>query len=109
MNIQEHQNVMQSRFREAILQKLKPNQREIVERIRSALRGQPLEDVLRRISGGSSTPGATISEEDLVIGVSKLNANLFLGDLKEFIAAIKSPQDGRVSLADTIQLIGSNQ
>ena len=89
-----------------MLQRLKPKEREIAERIRGALRGQPLEEVLRRFSG--STPGkeAFITEEDLVIGVSKLNANLYLNDLKEFIGAVKgiagTAGDNKIPLADTL-------
>lgn len=50
-----------------------------------------------------------ISEEDLVIAISKLNANLYLGDLKEFVSALKQAtgvQDNRLPLAETLQLIG---
>ncbi len=56
--------------------------------MRGALRGQPLEDALRRVSQAASQ--GIISEEDLVIAVSKLNANLYMGDLKEFLNAVKA-------------------
>jgi hypothetical protein len=52
----------------------------------------------------------TITEEDLVIGVSKLNANLYLNDVKEFIMAIKQAtgaQDNKLPLAETLTLIGN--
>ena len=42
---------------------------------------------MRRV--GQSASQGVISEEDLIIAVSKLNANLYLGDLKEFVSALK--------------------
>lgn len=82
---------------------MKPAQKEVAERIRGALRGQPIEDALRRV--GQNAAQGFITEEDLVIAVSKLNANLYLGDLKEFIAAVKSAtgaQDTRLPLMETV-------
>jgi hypothetical protein len=76
----------------------------VTEKIRSALKGQPIEEVLRRLSSG----GKDVTEEDLIIGVSKLNANLYLNDLKDFISVVKSltgSQDNKISLADTMQLL----
>lgn len=80
----------------------------MTERLRGALRGQPLEEALRRVC--QTAQQGVISEEDLVIAVSKLNANLYLGDLKEFVGAIKAATgvtgaDGRLPLAETLQLI----
>ncbi len=89
------------------MQRLKPQQKEVTERLRGALRGQPLEEALRRV--GQSASQGVISEEDLVIAVSKLNANLYLGDLKDFVSALKQAtgvQDNRLPLAETLQLIG---
>ncbi len=46
----------------------------------------------------------------MVIGVSKLNANLYLNDVKEFIMAIKQAtgaQDNKLPLAETLTLIGN--
>ena len=46
----------------------------------------------------------------MVIGVSKLNANLYLNDVKDFIQAIKSAtgtQDNKLPLAETLTLIGN--
>ena len=44
-----------------------------------------------------------------IIGVSKINANLYLNDLKEFVNVVKSiggsSQDNKISLADTLELI----
>jgi len=88
----------------ALLARLKPKDREVTEKIRSALKGQPIEEVLRRLSSG----GKDVTEEDLIIGVSKLNANLYLNDLKDFISVVKSltgSQDNKISLADTMQLL----
>jgi hypothetical protein len=85
---------------------MKPQQREVTERIRGALRGQPLEDALRRVGQGAAQ--GIITEDDLVIAVSKLNANLYLGDLKEFVNAVKAAtgsQDNRLPMAETLQLI----
>ena len=45
-----------------------------------------------------------------MIGVSKLNANLYLNDVKEFIMAIKQAtgsQDNKIPLAETLTLIGN--
>lgn len=45
-----------------------------------------------------------------MIGVSKLNANLYLNDVKDFIMAIKSAtgtQDNKLPLAETLTLIGN--
>ena len=119
MNIQENYGaptpglqLMQGKIRDAIMQKLKPKEREVTERIKTALKGQPIEDVLRRFAGSGAKD---ITEEDLIIGVSKLNANLYLGDLKEFINALKGMARGevgvptgenKISLQDTLQLIG---
>ena len=93
----------QNKLRDGIMQKLKPKEKEIAERIRSALRGQPIEEVLRRFAGNGN---GYITEEDLIIGVSKLNSNLYLGDLKEFINAIKNAtnanQDNKIPLGDTL-------
>ncbi len=94
---------MSGRLRDALLQKMKPAHREITERIRSALRGQRVEDILRRFS--KSGEGNAITEEDLIIGVSKLNANLYLGDLNECIKAIKAAtgsQDNQLPLRETL-------
>lgn len=102
MNIQE--NSLQARLRDSLVHKLKPKEREITEKIKGALKGQPLEEVLRRLGNNNKDPGF-ISEEDLVIGVSKLNANLHMGDLKDFISALKTAtgsHDNKFSLAETI-------
>lgn len=88
MNIQDGGG-MQHRLKEAILHKLRPKEREISERIRGALRGQPIEEVLRRFASDGGKNAQYITEEDLLIGVSKLNANLNLGDLKDFINGVK--------------------
>jgi hypothetical protein len=47
------ENHTMSKLRDSILSKLKPKEREVTERIRSALRGQPLEEVLRRFTQGN--------------------------------------------------------
>ena len=87
---------------------MKPQQREVSERLRSSLKGQPLDEAIRRVSQTANQHGV-ISEEELMIAISKLNANLYLGDLKEFVSAVRAAtgmQDGRLPLAETLQLIG---
>ncbi len=86
---------------------MKPQHREVADRVRSSLKGQPLEEALRRVSQSAAQHGV-ITEEELVIAVSKLNANLYLGDLKEFVGAVRSAtgmHDGRIPLAETLQLL----
>ena len=65
---------------------MRPKDREIVERIRQAVRGQPVEETLRKFSRDNKD---NISDDDLFLGLSKLNANLFTGDVKEFINIMK--------------------
>jgi hypothetical protein len=79
---------------------MKPKEREVTERIRGALKGQPIGEVLRQLNDGAPY----ISENEIVIAVSKLNANLYLGDLREFITALKNAtgaQD-RIPMAETL-------
>ena len=48
----------------------------------------------------------------MVIGVSKLNANVYMGDLKDFISILKGMggekpgSQGKLSIAEVVQLIG---
>lgn len=94
---------LQARVKESLLSKLKPAQRETVDRLRTALRGQPLQDVLSRLTPNNY---GTITEEDMIIGVSKLNANVMLSDLKEAIRAIKGASDnGQINVQETVQLL----
>ena len=50
MLIQDHDNDIMGRLREGLLQRLRPKDREIVERLRQAVRGQPIEEILRKFS-----------------------------------------------------------
>lgn len=87
-----------------LLGRLKPREREVADKVRAALRGQPIEEVLRRLSSG----GKDIEEDDLIIAVSRLNANLYLNDLNEFIGVVKAAtgsQDSKLPLVDTVQLL----
>lgn len=87
-----------------LLGRLKPREREVADKVRAALRGQPIEEVLRRLSSG----GKDIEEDDLIIAVSRLNANMYLNDLKEFIGVVKAAtgsQDSKLPLVDTVQLL----
>lgn len=104
-----HINVNDGYTPNQIVLKLKPQERELVEKVRASLKGQAIEEVLRRFAG----QGSEITDEDILIGVSKLNANLYLADLKEFINIVKSasgnPSDNKISLSDALQLmVGSN-
>lgn len=99
---------IQQKLREGLLQRLRPKDKEIVERIRGAMKGQPLEDVLRRFARDNKDH---ISEDDLLIGVSKINANVYMGDLKDLIGILKAGagSQGKISIAETLQLIGQTQ
>jgi hypothetical protein len=55
------------------------------EKVRGSLKGQAIEEVLRRLAGR----GNEITEEDVLIGGSKLNANLYLSVVKNFVAILK--------------------
>ena len=91
------------KMRESFVQKLKPQQLEVVSRLRAQLHGQGLEDVLRRFARDNKD---RISEDDLLIGISKLNANIHLGDIKELTNILKKEgKDEKVSIAETVQLI----
>jgi len=75
------------KFREGLLAKLRPKDRELIERMKTAIKGQPLEEVLKKLSRNNSD---AITEDDFVIAFSKLNANLFLSDVKDFMQILKS-------------------
>jgi hypothetical protein len=49
-----------------------------------------------------------INEDELLIGISKLNANVYLGDIKELTNLLKngSKDSAKISIAETVQLIG---
>lgn len=66
------------------------------------MHGKGLEDVLRRFARDNKDQ---ISEDDLLIGISKLNANIHLGDIKELTNILKDHKDGKVSIAETVQLV----
>jgi hypothetical protein len=71
MNIQEPTaklgEHLMPRLREALITKLKPRERETVDRLRQVLRGQPLQEVLARLTPNNY---GTITENDIIIGVS---------------------------------------
>ena len=95
--------VMQ-KLREALVQRLKPQQKEVVSRLRAQLHGQGLEDILRKLARDNKDQ---ISEDDLLIGVSRLNANIHIGDIKELTNIIRDGKEGaKISIAETVQLIG---
>jgi len=45
-----------------------------------------------------------INEDELLIGISKLNANVYLGDIKELTNILKgaSKDGGKISIAETV-------
>ena len=107
-----NENDLLHKLREGILTRLRPKDREVVDRIRTAVRGQPLEEVLRKFSRDNKDQ---ITEDEFLIGVSKLNANLYTGDLKDFVQVLKSigtPSTSlkgdkvKISIAELVQLIG---
>lgn len=108
---QDGENDALSKLREGLVQRFKPKDREVIDRIRQAVRGQPLEEVLRKFSRDNKDQ---ISEDEFLIGVSKLNANLYTGDLKDFVSVLKGMGQGvngqnasnKVSIAEAMQLIG---
>lgn len=95
--------VMQ-KLRETLVQRLKPQQREVVGRLRAQLQGQGLEEILRKLARDNKDQ---ISEDDLLIGISRLNANIHIGDIKELTNIIRDGKEGaKISIAETVQLIG---
>lgn len=93
------------KLREGLVQRLKPKEKDLVERLRAQIKDQGLEEVLRRISRDNKDQ---ISEDELLIGISKVNSNVYLADIKEFIAMMMQGKDnsGTLSIAETVQLIG---
>lgn len=82
-----NENELLHKLRDGILGRLRPKERDVIDRIRNAVRGQPLEDVLRKFARDNKDQ---ITEDEFLIGVSKLNANLYTGDLKDFVSILKS-------------------
>jgi hypothetical protein len=77
-----------------------------VERIRSQVRDLAVEEVLRKFTRDNKDH---IQDNDLLIALSKLNANLHIKDINELVAILKHGKDGddvKVSIAETVQLIG---
>ncbi len=77
-----------------------------MERIRSQVRDLAVEEVLRKFTRDNKDH---IQDNDLLIALSKLNANLHIKDINELVAILKHGKDGddvKVSIAETVQLIG---
>ena len=77
-----------------------------MERIRSQVRDLAVEKVLRKFTRDNKDH---IQDNDLLIALSKLNANLHIKDINELVAILKHGKDGddvKVSIAETVQLIG---
>jgi len=75
-----------ARLRDSILQRLKPQEKDLVLRMRSLVKDQPLEEVLRKFSRDNKD---TITEDELLIGISKVNANVHIGDIKELTRILR--------------------
>ena len=88
------------------MQRLKPKEKDLVERIRSQVRDLSVEEVLRKFTRDNKDH---IQDNDLLIALSKLNANLHIKDINELIVILKHGKEGddvKVSIAETVQLIG---
>lgn len=77
---------MMARLRDSILQRLKPQEKDLVLRMRSLVKDQPLEEMLRKFSRDNKD---TITEDELLIGISKVNANVHIGDIKELTRILR--------------------
>ena len=51
------------------------------------MKGQNLEESLRRFARDNQ---GEITEDELLIGISKLNANVYLGDVKDLASMLKA-------------------
>lgn len=72
------------------------------------MKDQKLEEILRKFTRDNNDK---IGEDELLIGISKINANIYLGDIKELIGILKGSSTkegdtGKISIAETVQLIG---
>lgn len=94
-------------MRDSLLQRFSPKEKDLVERIRGAVKGQNVEDVLRRFAKDNKD---LITEDELLLALSRLNANIYLGDIKDLVTLMKAGQktagEGKVSIAEATQLIG---
>lgn len=83
------------------MQRLKPAQKDIINRLKSQLKDtHSLEEVLRKFSRDNKDQ---ISEDELLIGISKLNSNVYLGDIKELTNILKDGKEGaKISIAETV-------
>jgi hypothetical protein len=56
-----------------------------------------------------------VSEDELLIGISKINSNVYLGDVKDFASLIKSSSrlgtdaSGKIAINDIVSLLGGQQ
>lgn len=78
-------------MRDALISKLQPKEKSIVDRIKQSFKGQHVEETLRRFSRDNSDQ---ISEDELLIAMSKLNSNFYLGDVKDFVGILKGANKG---------------
>ena len=84
------------------MQKLKPKEKDLVERVRSQVRDLAVEEVLRKFTRDNKDQ---IHDNDLLIALSKLNANLHIKDINELISILKHGKEGddvKVSIAEAV-------
>jgi len=89
-------------LKDALLGRLPPQEKDLVERIKLVLKGQNIEDTLRRFARDNKDQ---ITEDELILAISKLNANVYLGDVKDLGKILKSQKDGKISIAEALQLL----
>jgi hypothetical protein len=76
--------------------------------MRMCVKDQGLEDVLRKFSRDNKDQ---ITEDDLLIGISKINANVHIADIKELAKILRGGDSqnssDKISIAETVQLIAN--
>ena len=78
----------------------------MVERIRAQVRDLSVEETLRKFTRDNKDH---IHDNDVLIALSKLNANLHIKDINDLIAVLKHGKEGedvKISIAEAVQLIG---
>ena len=88
---------------------------ELIMRIRQNVKGHNLQDILKTFTRDNKDE---IKEDELILGLSKVNANLYLSDIRDFATYVKNKgslakKDGietsdKISISDVIQIVGQN-
>lgn len=100
-------NYLGNKIGQALSQNLNPKDKTIVDRIKQSVKGQPIEETLRKFSKDNADE---INEEGVLIALSKINSNFYMGDIKDFITILKGQQNkptDKLSIAETVQMISS--